>query len=1013
MKEPSFILKSDDIAHLKETALRLTSEIPTKAWVSFGSLNDDYHDFYEPVSYIWNKFGYKTFYTFLGEENGLEVNEYGVILKIKTDAPARVYDARYKREYSWMSQISRMYAASFISGIMLLSDSDSMPLQSGYFDELVDNAKTKADISISRKHPYASNAKYCMMWLAAEGKVFESVFKSDVPFSEFASLYEKTYPKSFVSDEQFLTDAINNSGKTLIFMDYLPVVRVDRSAWRYDKKRLSEGYYTDSHLLRPFKTNELSIRTLMRDRFPDDSSLALPAWYDNWGVKTIDELSEIVEDLKTTDRFSYLCSTHLRVLQDVVSFSENKHVLEFGGGYFSTSLLLGISDTLTTVEQGQNVTASQNKEWSEKLATLYPKSEKWTYLVSPGGSDWKTLELPLPDIVMVDGFPSSRWESVQHFINKGVPIIVAHDTEQPAYNWHNIKNGGYTKIDFIGCPENKTSVWTNSSGIIEKLMLSPSYIIVSHTATTGGQAPTYNDNPASKITFYTSKFKSSNPKRQDEMDLCAKLNESLSFISVKYIEKQDRVTFKEMIDFINSQNPSDDDISVFGNNDIVLDETIKLALNMDEGDAFSLGRYDNIRVEGGKLNTSQKRMNDNPSSADIWIFRGRIKDIPDCNFGFGIWSCDCAFNERMARAGYKVFSPTRDIMTYHVHVSNHRTNQFPAAPTPYSRLKRIGLPWGVSNVKYSNKVVSFSLYGNRPIYIDGARRNIKDVKSMFGRDWKVHISFADDVINIEELKTLCDSYDVYPATGDSKGMLWRGFPSCAADVLLIRDIDAKISIREVGAVKEWLSSSKMGFLHFRDHPGQRQNVMAGLIGAKGVENTGLLKGAYKQILKENSEKTMQIGMDERELRRLLYPLIKDNCVEYTSQKPRCVYKEYRELPPRETDMDVIGDGINKYPYAFSREKMAPVMVSSPRNNPLLNIAKKWISDRPGSWFFLNEGETVPSDAFGLLLKFSESPHSKLSRNVLHIHLNMQELLTEEGRKKLALELIPTILFKTP
>ena len=81
------------------------------------------------------------------------------------------------------------------------------------------------------------------------------------------------------------------------------------------------------------------------------------------------------------------------------------------------------------------------------------------------------------------------------------------------------------------------------------------------------------------------------------------------------------------------------------------------------------------------------------------------------------------------------------------------------------------------------------------------------------------------------MKPLIDSINrVYP-------LIWRFFPILDqdVDVLLVRDLDSHISMREVSAVKEFLNSTK-DFHIMRDHPFHIQPIMGGLWGIRQTMN---------------------------------------------------------------------------------------------------------------------------------------------------------------------------------
>lgn len=138
------------------------------------------------------------------------------------------------------------------------------------------------------------------------------------------------------------------------------------------------------------------------------------------------------------------------------------------------------------------------------------------------------------------------------------------------------------------------------------------------------------------------------------------------------------------------------------------------------------------------------------------------------------------------------------------------------------------------------KYLSFSLWGDKPIYNVGAIKNAQLWKDVYP-DWQMVLYFDNTVpkSTIEELVGL-GVMCIYFEDTRIHGSFWRFF---ALDLLnceyaIFRDTDSRISIRESLAVKEWIDSNKP--LHvMRDHPAHRipagndrLGILAGMWGIK-------------------------------------------------------------------------------------------------------------------------------------------------------------------------------------
>jgi len=140
------------------------------------------------------------------------------------------------------------------------------------------------------------------------------------------------------------------------------------------------------------------------------------------------------------------------------------------------------------------------------------------------------------------------------------------------------------------------------------------------------------------------------------------------------------------------------------------------------------------------------------------------------------------------------------------------------------------------------KLITFSLWGQDPKYLIGAIRNAELAKEIYP-DWVCRFYVGQSVPSqiIFQLESF-DNVEVVqrPEFGDWRGMFWRFLPASeeGVEVMISRDTDSRLNIREKAAVDEWLTSDKK--LHImRDHPYHRYSILGGMWGAK--------QGAIKDI----------------------------------------------------------------------------------------------------------------------------------------------------------------------
>lgn len=125
-------------------------------------------------------------------------------------------------------------------------------------------------------------------------------------------------------------------------------------------------------------------------------------------------------------------------------------------------------------------------------------------------------------------------------------------------------------------------------------------------------------------------------------------------------------------------------------------------------------------------------------------------------------------------------------------------------------------------------VISFSLYGNKPMYLVGAIRNAQLVEHIYP-GWRCRFYVGADVpANVQkELRGL--GAEVVPGDPAVPGMLWRVVVNDDPEVAryCIRDVDSRLCERESSAVSKWM---RYAFHTIQDHPNQVGPIEGGLWG---------------------------------------------------------------------------------------------------------------------------------------------------------------------------------------
>jgi len=179
------------------------------------------------------------------------------------------------------------------------------------------------------------------------------------------------------------------------------------------------------------------------------------------------------------------------------------------------------------------------------------------------------------------------------------------------------------------------------------------------------------------------------------------------------------------------------------------------------------------------------------------------------------------------------------------------------------------------------KVISFSLWGDKPFYNVGALRNVELAKQHFeGWVCRFYIGTSTPKDTIQKLESH-DNVEVVAMNDDEgwNGMFWRFYAISDpdVDVMISRDVDSRLSNRDSCAVNEWIESGKK--LHImRDHPMHGEPMMGGMWGCRTKEITfDNIKETIHNWLKEERINLEGFhGVDQKFLRRFLYePLYKE------------------------------------------------------------------------------------------------------------------------------------------
>jgi len=180
------------------------------------------------------------------------------------------------------------------------------------------------------------------------------------------------------------------------------------------------------------------------------------------------------------------------------------------------------------------------------------------------------------------------------------------------------------------------------------------------------------------------------------------------------------------------------------------------------------------------------------------------------------------------------------------------------------------------------RVLTFSLWGNNPTYNIGAIKNAELALKIYP-DFECWFYIHTDSVpseTIEALKQIKNVKIIFK-TGDlnvCKPMTWRfeAIDDPDVEIMMSRDTDTRILLREKLAVEEWLSSDKL-FHIMRDHPHHQFTILGGMFGTK--KNSNLV--SWKNIMNSITQCGHR-DYDQTFLNDHIYPLIKNDSLVHTS-----------------------------------------------------------------------------------------------------------------------------------
>jgi plasmid replication initiation protein len=171
------------------------------------------------------------------------------------------------------------------------------------------------------------------------------------------------------------------------------------------------------------------------------------------------------------------------------------------------------------------------------------------------------------------------------------------------------------------------------------------------------------------------------------------------------------------------------------------------------------------------------------------------------------------------------------------------------------------------------KIISFSLWGDNKIYHDGVYYNYNIIQEILP-DYKMRVYVDGDLKSKIDFGNLNIELIFQKSLTPYHGMYWRFFACEDCDIALIRDLDSRISLREVALIREWETSRK-SFHIIRDHPLHKMPIMGGCWGCRNsLKNIRELVNLYGIFENYNDDQIF--------LQKYIFPIMENDCIEHVS-----------------------------------------------------------------------------------------------------------------------------------
>jgi len=179
-------------------------------------------------------------------------------------------------------------------------------------------------------------------------------------------------------------------------------------------------------------------------------------------------------------------------------------------------------------------------------------------------------------------------------------------------------------------------------------------------------------------------------------------------------------------------------------------------------------------------------------------------------------------------------------------------------------------------------IISFSLFGSKAKYLQGAVRNAVAAKFIYP-EWTCRFYVDESVPEPTAERLRAEGAQVMEVSGIPSGRFgtfWRFLVAEDPEVdrFLVRDVDACLNLRERAAVEEWLESGRR-FHVMRDAIAHTELILAGMWGGTG----GVFTEMGKDFIRFCEDAPLSRTADQQFLRQCVWPTVRGDVLVHDSQ----------------------------------------------------------------------------------------------------------------------------------